>query len=448
LNIQSINQSINDHGDSMASERVLVIGSGGREHALAWALARSPQVERVTVAPGSAGTVWASSHGAAESCNSPVSVDDFPRLIDLVRAEGITFTVIGPEVPLAAGVVDAFTAAGLPAFGPSKAAAQLEASKAFSKDFMQKHGIRTADYRSFTSFEQADKYLDEVDGPVVIKASGLAAGKGVIVTNTVDEARRALRQTMQDKIFGGAGNTVVIEERMSGPEVSVLAFSDGKTVVPMPPARDHKRIRDNDEGPNTGGMGAYAPVPDVSQADIEAIKRTVLQPTIDGMREQGMPYVGVLYAGLMKTAAGFKVIEFNCRFGDPETQVILPLLESDLFDITKACAEGRLDQIDIRWRAGACATVVLASPGYPEQYPKGLPISGLDKAAQHAGVSVFHAGTAHDGAEQVVTSGGRVLDVSAVGHDLPEALRRAYDAVEDIHFDGMHFRRDIGKNYA
>lgn len=432
----------------MASERVLVIGSGGREHALAWALARSAQVERVTVAPGNAGTVWAPGDGVAESRNAPISVDDFSGLIDLVRAEDITFTVVGPEVPLAAGVVDAFTAADLAAFGPSKAAAQLEASKAFAKDFMKKHSIPSADYRTFTSFEQAERYLDEVGGPVVIKASGLAAGKGVIVTDTVDEARRALRQTMQDKIFGGAGDTVVIEERISGPEVSVLAFSDGKTIVPMPPARDHKRVRDNDEGPNTGGMGCYTPVPDVSQAEIEEIERTILQPTIDGMHEQGIPYIGVLYAGLMKTAGGFKVIEFNCRFGDPEAQVILPLLESDLFEVAKACVEGRLAKMDIRWSRGACATVALAAPGYPDQYPKGLQISGLDKAAQHEGVSVFHAGTALDGSGQVITSGGRVLNVSAVGSDLPEALHRAYAAVEDIHFDGMHFRRDIGKSYA
>jgi phosphoribosylamine--glycine ligase len=432
----------------MASERVLVIGSGGREHALAWALARSPQVERVYVAPGNAGTAWASSDGLAESRNVPFSVDDFAGLIDVVRAEGIMLTVVGPEVPLAAGIADAFTAAGLPVFGPSKAAAQLEASKAFSKDFMKKHGIPTADHRTFTVFEQAGKYLDEISGPVVIKASGLAAGKGVIVTDTVEEARRALYQTMQEKVFGGAGDTVVIEKRMSGPEVSVLAFSDGKTIVPMPPARDHKRIRDNDEGPNTGGMGAYCPVPDVSQVEIDEIKRTILQPTIDGMRQQGTPYSGVLYAGLMKTAGGFKVIEFNCRFGDPETQVILPLLESDLFEIAKACAEGQLDQINLRWNKGACATVVLASPGYPDHYSKGLPISGLDKAAQHAGVSVFHAGTTIDASGQVVSNGGRVLNVSAVGRDLPEALRRAYGAVEDIYFDGMHFRRDIGKNYA
>lgn len=432
----------------MASKRVLVIGSGGREHALAWALARSAQVERVTVAPGNAGTVWAPGDGVAESRNAPIGVDDFSGLIDLAHAEGIALTVVGPEVPLAAGVVDAFTAADLPAFGPSKAAAQLEASKAFSKDFMKKHGIPTAGYRTFTNFETADKYLDEVDGSVVIKASGLAAGKGVIVTDTVDEARRALRQTMQDKIFGASGDTVIIEERISGPEVSVLAFSDGKTIAPMPPARDHKRVRDNDQGPNTGGMGCYTPVPDVSQAEIEEIKRTILQPTVDGMHEQGIPYIGVLYAGLMKTSAGFKVIEFNCRFGDPETQVILPLLESDLFEIAKACAEGRLDQIDIRWNKSACATVALASPGYPGSYPKGLPISVLDKAAQHEGVSIFHAGTALDGSGQVVTSGGRVLNVSAVGADLPEALGRAYSAVEDIHFDGMHFRRDIGKNYA
>jgi phosphoribosylamine--glycine ligase len=432
----------------MAREQVLVIGSGGREHALAWALARSPQISRVTVAPGNAGTIWASRDGVAESRNVAVRPDDFPGLIDLARQERFALTVVGPEVPLAAGIVDAFAAAGLAVFGPSRVAAQLESSKAFAKEFMKQHAIPTADYRSFTDFEQASQYLDQLGGPVVIKASGLAAGKGVIVTDTVEEARRALHQTMQEKVFGDAGDTVIVEERLSGPEVSVLAFSDGKTVIPMPPARDHKRIRDNDQGPNTGGMGAYCPVPDVSQAEIDEIKRTILQPTVDGMRDQGMPYSGVLYAGLMRTAGGFKVIEFNCRFGDPETQVILPLLETDLFEITRACAEGRLDQLDIRWRKGACATVVLSAPGYPDQYPKGLPITGLDQATQREGVSVFHAGTAIDEAGQVVSSGGRVLNISAIGGDLPEALRRAYAAVDDVHFDGVHFRRDIGKNYA
>jgi phosphoribosylamine--glycine ligase len=432
----------------MASERVLVVGSGGREHALAWSLSRSPRVERVYVAPGNAGTNWMADGVAAEARNVPIAVDDIPDLIAFAQQEGISLTVVGPEVPLAAGIADAFSEDGLAVFGPSRAAAQLEASKSFAKDFMKRHSIPTADYHTFTSFEQAEKYLLEAAAPVVVKASGLAAGKGVIVLDDIEELRRALRQIMQDKVFGQAGDTVIIEERMSGPEVSVLAFSDGKTIVPMPPARDHKRIRDNDEGPNTGGMGAYCPVPDVSQADIDQIQKTILQPTIDGMREEGTPYQGVLYAGLMKTASGFKVIEFNCRFGDPETQVVLPLLESDLLEIVRACAEGTLDQVDVRWRAGACATVVLASPGYPDHYPKGLPISGLDKAGQHEGVSVFHAGTATDDERQVVTSGGRVLNVSAVGSNLPEALHQAYRAVEDIHFDGMHFRRDIGRNYA
>ncbi|MBN1311934.1 MAG: phosphoribosylamine--glycine ligase [Anaerolineae bacterium] len=432
----------------MTFQKVLVIGSGGREHTLAWSLARSPQVGRVYLAPGNAGTVWEATDGLAETSNVPITVDDFPGLIAFARDENIDLTVVGPEVPLVAGIADEFTAAGLLVFGPSKAAAQLEGSKAFANDFMKKHGIPSADYRTFTEFEEAQKYLEEASRPVVIKASGLAAGKGVIVLDSLDELRQALRQIMQDRIFGEAGDTVVIEERLSGPEVSLLAFSDGKTVVPMLPARDHKRANDNDEGPNTGGMGCYTPVPDVSAADIEHITKTILQPTVDGMRKQGTPYSGVLYAGLMKTADGFKIIEFNCRFGDPETQVILPLLESDLFEIAKACAEGRLDEVDIRWNDGGCATVVLASPGYPGSYPKGLPISGLDKAAQHEGVTVFHAGTAFDGSGQLVTNGGRVLNVSAEGSDLPEALRRAYSAIDDIHFDGMHFRRDIGKNYA
>jgi phosphoribosylamine---glycine ligase len=422
---------------------LLLIGSGGREHALAWALARSPRVGHIYVAPGNAGTEWPAAAEMAAATNVALSADDAPGLLAFARERRVDLTVVGPEAPLAAGVVDLFQAAGLPIFGPSRAAARLEASKSFAKDFMRACAIPTGGYAAFTDYESARRYLAGT-GPVVVKADGLAAGKGVLMCDDEEAAQAALRQVMLAREFGAAGDTVVVEERLSGPEVSVLAFSDGRTVALMPPARDHKRVYDGDRGPNTGGMGAFAPPPDVGAALVDEIRRTVLQPAVDGMAARGTPYVGVLYAGMMLTAAGPRVLEFNCRFGDPETQAILPLLDSDLAEIMLACVEGRLDQIEVRWRRGACATVVLASEGYPGAYPKGRPISGPDEAAGREAVAVFHAGTARrDG--RVVTAGGRVLAVSATGDDLPSALTRAYAGVECIHFEGMHYRKDIGK---
>ena len=422
---------------------VLLIGSGGREHALAWALARSPHVGQVYVAPGNAGTEWPAASEMAAATNVAISADDAPALLAFARGQRVDLTVVGPEAPLAAGVVDLFQEARLPIFGPSRAAARLEASKSFAKDFMRGCAIPTGGYAAFTDYEAARRYLAGT-GPVVVKADGLAAGKGVLICDGEEAAQAALRQVMLAREFGAAGDTVVVEERLSGPEVSVLAFSDGRTVALMPPARDHKRVFDGDRGPNTGGMGAFAPPPDVDAPLVDEIRRTVLQPAVDGMAARGTPYVGVLYAGMMLTAAGPRVLEFNCRFGDPETQAILPLLDGDLAEIMLACVEGRLDQVDVRWRRGACATVVLASQGYPGVYPKGRPISGLDEAAGCEAVAVFHAGTARrDG--HVVTAGGRVLAVSATGDDLPSALARAYAGVERIHFEGMHYRRDIGR---
>ncbi|MGB4873552.1 MAG: phosphoribosylamine--glycine ligase, partial [Candidatus Promineifilaceae bacterium] len=334
----------------------------------------------------------------------------------------------------------AFQAAGLTVFGPTQAAAQLETSKAFAKAFMQEVGIPTAVSATFTNYQQAINYLP--DGPVVVKASGLAAGKGVIVCDNRAEAETALRQIMLDREFGPAGDEVIIEERLSGPEVSLLAFCDGQTAVPLPPARDHKRAYDGDLGPNTGGMGVYAPPPDVDAALVDHIMRTVIQPAVDGMARRGAPYVGVLYAGIMLTAVGPKVLEFNCRFGDPETQALLPLLDGDLAEILLACAAGRLTPEMVRVHSGACATVVMAAPGYPGTYPKGLPITGLEAVPEE--VVVFHAGTHHaDG--QIVTSGGRVLCVSARGADLATAVSRAYAGVAAIHFDGAHYRTDIGR---
>ncbi|RME11504.1 MAG: phosphoribosylamine--glycine ligase, partial [Ardenticatenia bacterium] len=311
--------------------------------------------------------------------------------------------------------------------------------------FMEQTGIPTAAHAAFTDYDAARAYLRQHPAPVVVKASGLAAGKGVIVCETQEEAEAALRMIMVDRAFGAAGDVVVIEEFLQGPEVSVLAFSDGRTVKRMPPARDHKRIYEGDRGPNTGGMGAFAPPPDVDEALLDEIEATILRPAVQGMLERGTPYVGVLYAGLMLTQDGPKVLEFNCRFGDPETQAILLLLESDLLDVFEACLAGRLDETDVRWRDGAAATIVLASPGYPGAYPKGLPIEGVERAAAHENVVVFHAGTARDEAGRLVTAGGRVLNVSAYDADLERALRRAYAAVEEIAFEGMQYRRDIGK---
>lgn len=428
-----------------ALHTVFVVGSGGREHALAWALARSPQVGQVYVAPGNGGTAWPAHlppNRLAPSTNVDAGVDNFPALISFASEHHVDLTVIGPEGPLAAGIADAFNTADLRVLGPSREAARLESSKAHAKAVMAACGIPTAQYQTFTDYEAARQFLTPFNGRVVVKADGLAAGKGVIICDDFDAADAALRRLLIDGEFGAASKTVVIEECLSGPEVSVLAFTDGRTVVPMPPARDHKRIYDGDEGPNTGGMGAYAPVPDLSAAQLDEICRTILQPVIDELARGGTQYVGVLYAGLMLTASGPKVLEFNCRFGDPETQVILPLLDTDLFEVLMACAEGHLDQNLVRWRAGGCATVVLASPGYPGAYPIGLPIS--DNLVARDGLIAFHAGTAYR-ESQLVTTGGRVMAVTALGDTPPAALDRAYAGVRQIHFDGVHYRRDIGR---
>ena len=413
--------------------KVLVIGNGGREHALAWALARSPQVEQVYVAPGNGGT----------SQNVDIGVSDFEVLIKFAKENAIDLTVVGPEVPLVGGIVDVFQAAGLPIFGPVQAAAQLEGSKAFAKDFMTEQNIPTGGYFTTDDYEDARHFLAEYKQPVVVKASGLAAGKGVLICDTREEAETALYQIMVGKVFGDAGSTVVIEERLKGRELSVLAFCDGKTAKPMIVARDYKRALDGNRGLNTGGMGAIAPADDVSGELIDTITKTAILPVIEGMKNLGTPYVGVLYAGIMLTDAGAKVLEYNCRFGDPETQVILPLLKTDLYTIMEACINGTLADIEIEWHDAYCATVVCTAPGYPESYPKGLPITGVDSFSQ--GI-VFHAGTAiKDG--QLVTNGGRVLAVTALGDTLQAALQKAYAGVDAIHFDNMHFRTDIGQAY-
>jgi len=412
--------------------RVLIVGGGGREHALAWKVAQSPRLTELFVAPGNAGTA---------PHNVEIPTDDTAGLVGFAQQQHIDLVIIGPEVPLAAGLSDALGDAGFKVFGPSQAAAEIESSKAFSKEFMVRHRIPTARFAVFTEHEAAREHLATVDYPVVIKASGLAAGKGVVIPATVDEAATALRAIMLGHEFGEAGDEVVIEERLSGEEVSLLCFSDGLTVMAMPPAQDHKRLLDGDRGPNTGGMGAYAPAPICPPELAEEFARTVLQRTIDGLRAEGRPFTGVLYAGLMLTPDGPRVLEFNCRFGDPETQVLLPLLESDLLTIAEACVDGCLAATEVKWNSGAATSVMVASAGYPGKYTTGCVISGLDSSFENS--VVFHSGTKRV-ADETVTAGGRVLAVTGWGASIEESLQHAYEPIAAIEFEGMQFRSDIG----
>jgi phosphoribosylamine--glycine ligase len=421
--------------------RVLLVGSGGREHALGWKMAQSPLLKALYIAPGNAGTARLRADGT-EIANLPIDVKDNDALTAAALEHKVDLAVIGPEAPLAAGLSDSLRAKGVPVFGPSRAAAEIESSKVFAKEFMARHNIPSAGFSVFRDYEKALEYIHNLERPVVIKASGLAAGKGVILPGNPMQAEKALRRIMVDKVFGAAGDEVVLEERLSGPEVSLFAFTDGTATKPTVPAQDHKRAHDGDRGPNTGGMGAYAPVPVCAPAMAEKIMHDILQPAVDGMREEGRPFVGVLYGGLMLTENGPQVIEFNCRFGDPEIQVILPLLESDLLEILMACAVGRLAELDIRWSKNAAACVVVASGGYPGKYAVGKPISGLEESRPDS--YVFHAGTKEqDG--RTVTAGGRVLCVTGWGADIAQALKSAYTAVGPIRFEGMQYRKDIGR---
>lgn len=421
--------------------RLLLIGNGGREHALAWKLCQSPHVAQLLVAPGNGGTAT-----LPKTTNISIAAEELTGLVELARTERIDLTVVGPEAPLVAGIVDRFQAAGLRIFGPTEAAARLEGSKAFSKHFMRRYAIPTADAAMFTELEDALDFLEGLEAAPVIKASGLAAGKGVVLPATKEEASQVLRVMLVERQFGEASATVLIEERLAGPELSVLAFCDGVTARIMPPAQDHKRLLDADQGPNTGGMGAFAPSPLATPELLAEVERTVLQPTLAGMAAEGSPYVGVLYAGLMLTEAGPKVLEFNARFGDPETEVILPLLESDLVEVMLACCAGRLAEVDLDWRPGAAVTVVMASGGYPGSYPTGLPITGIEQA-EAVGCIVFHAGTRVEQG-RLLTAGGRVLAVTAAAADLPAAAARAYTGVAAIHFPDSHHRSDIAANLA
>lgn len=414
--------------------KILVVGGGGREHALVWKLAQSPLAEEIYCAPGNAGIA-----DLAECVNIPA--EDVDTLLEFARAEEIGLTVVGPEAPLAAGIVDKFTAAGLKIFGPTQAAALIEGSKALAKEIMEKYNIPTAAYASFTDRAAAEEYIRTQGAPIVVKADGLAAGKGVVVAMTEQEALDAVADMLSGNAFGSAGAKVVIEEYLEGEEVSVLAFSDGKTVLPMVSAQDHKRVFDGDEGPNTGGMGAYSPAPVYTEELAEQTLRLVLQPAVDGMLAEGREYKGVLYAGLMVTPKGLKVLEFNARFGDPETQAVLMRLESDLVEIMLAVVDGRLDECTLKWSDDAAVCVVVASGGYPGKYEKGQPISGLD--VEYPDTVVFHAGTKFVD-QQVVANGGRVLGVTAHGATIAQAIEKAYAAVDGIHYDGCFSRRDIG----
>ena len=418
--------------------KILVIGSGGREHALAWKAAQSVGVEKVFVAPGNAGTAR-----EAKLENIAINVTDTEALVAFARDHDIALTIVGPEAPLVIGVVDAFQAAGLRCFGPSAAAAQLEGSKAFTKDFLARHDIPTATYANFTEVEPALAYLREQGAPIVVKADGLAAGKGVIVAMELAEAEAAVRNMLAGNAFGEAGHRVVIEEYLEGEEASFIVMVDGEHILPMASSQDHKRVGDGDSGPNTGGMGAYSPAPVVTPAVHARIMQEVIEPTVRGMAAEGMPYTGFLYAGLMIDASGApKVIEYNCRFGDPETQPIMLRLQSDLVTLCQAAIDGQLDQCQAEWDSRAAVGVVLAAAGYPGDYPKGDVISGLD-GCDTDDAKVFHAGTAtRDG--QVVTAGGRVLCATALGETVGQAQQKAYALAERIHWNGMFMRRDIG----
>lgn len=414
--------------------KILVIGGGGREHALCWKLAQHPDTE-IYVAPGNIGMV-----DVATLVN--IKVDDIQGLVDFAKAEAIDLTVVGPELPLTLGVVDAFQEAGLACFGPNKAAARLEGSKAFSKQLMKKYNIPTAAFDTFTDVDKAKAFVDEIGIPCVVKADGLAAGKGVIICMTREEADKAIEDMLVGHAFGDASVQIVIEEYMEGPEVSVLSFSDGKHVRPMVSAQDHKRIFDGDKGPNTGGMGAYSPAPVYTEELSQQVNETIIKPTIAAMEAEGATFVGILYTGLMLTDKGPRVLEYNVRFGDPETQPIMIRMKSDIVDIFQSALDGTLDQAEIEWYDEAAVCVVMASGGYPASSEKGVVINGLDTIAPEEAV-VFHSGTAQKD-DQVVTNGGRVLGVTAKDATIKGAIDKAYKAVEKINFDHMQFRRDIG----
>lgn len=418
--------------------KILVVGGGGREHAIIRALKKSPDCGDIWCAPGNGGI------GYDATCKN-IPATDVNAMVAFAKAEAFDYVVVAQDDPLALGMVDALAKVGIPAFGPDAAAARIEASKVFSKDLMKKYGIPTAKYEVFDDPGKVVEYIERENCfPAVIKADGLALGKGVVIAKNLEEAKGAVHSIMEDKIFGKSGNQVVVEEFLTGKEVSVLAFTDSHTVSPMVSSMDHKRAYDNDEGPNTGGMGTIAPSPYYTADVAKRCMEEIFLPTVEAMKKEGCPFKGCLYFGLILTEQGPKVIEYNCRFGDPETQVVLPLLKTDLFTIMRAVRDEHLSELDIQWSTGAAACVVLASGGYPKKYETGFPIEGLDEDGGHPGVIVYHAGTKkQDG--KFLTAGGRVLGVTGLGDNLPQALEKAYDAVKEITFEKVHYRTDIGK---
>ena len=417
--------------------KVLIVGGGGREHAIAYCVAKSSKVEKMYCAPGNA--------GIAELAECvPIGAMEFDKLVAFAKEKEIDLAIVGMDDPLVGGLVDEFEKAGIRAFGPRKNAAILEGSKAFSKDLMKKYDIPTAAYENFDNADEALTYLETAKFPIVLKADGLALGKGVLICNTLEEAKDGVKEIMLDKKFGASGNTMVVEEFMTGREVSVLSFVDGKTIKTMTSAQDHKRAKDGDQGLNTGGMGTFSPSPFYTKEVDEFCRKYVYQKTVDAMAAEGREFKGIIFFGLMLTADGPKVLEYNARFGDPEAQVVLPRMKNDLIDVIEACIDGTLDQVDLQFEDDAAVCVVLASDGYPVAYEKGLPITGLDEFKKHEGYYCFHAGTKFDG-DQIVTNGGRVLGVTAKGATLKEARANAYKATEWIKFDNKYMRHDIGK---
>ena len=418
--------------------KIMVVGGGGREHTLIWKIAQSPLVKKIYCAPGYAGI------SEVGECVD-IDVKNIERLAEFAKDKNIDLTVVGPEIPLVAGIVNVFEKNGLKIFGPSKDAAQLEGSKIFAKNLMTKYGIPTAKYKVFDNPEKAQDFIKEIGPPVVIKADGLAAGKGVIISNTQQEAESAIKKIMEDKEFGDAGDKIIVEECLEGRELSILAFTDGKTVIPMISSQDHKRVYDNDKGPNTGGMGAFAPSPFYTSELAQMVEEEVLKKTVNAMKMEGITYKGILYAGLMLTSEGVKVLEYNCRFGDPETQAVLPLLDTDLIEIMGAVVEDRLDEMTIKWKNKSAVCIVMSSKGYPAEYEAGLEIKGLEDVKGLNEIFIFHAGTTFENGK-ITTSGGRVLGITALGDKIETAAKEAYKGVKSIYFEGAHYRKDIGDN--
>ena len=413
---------------------VLIVGSGGREHALVKMLKKSEHVSKIFCVPGNAGI-------AQDAICESISVENIRELIAFARKNKIDFTIVGPEIPLVMGIVDEFENNGMPIFGPGKQAAELEGSKAFAKHIMREYDIPTADFQVFTDYDKARRFVYSQGGPLVVKADGLAAGKGALVCDTTDQALEAVKMILRDAVFGQAGRKVLIEEKLEGQEVSMLGISDGENLVYLSPSQDHKRVFDKDRGPNTGGMGAYAPAPQLDEGLMDEVRYSIMERTIKGMALEGRPFKGVLYAGLMLTLSGPKVLEYNCRFGDPETQAVLPLVESDLLEVMMAARDGQLDEYEFKNSAQSAVCVVIASGGYPGEYEKEKPILGLNQTFGND-VMVFHAGTKQQG-NDIVTAGGRVLGVTAVADELKQAINRVYEAVGKITFDGAYYRKDI-----